>query len=584
MRKETRMGWTKRVLGVVNISGLATLLLFGLSSRLSAQTGRVDEDVVKVQELFIDASREKMLGNYEEAVKILESILRKDRENATAAFELARIYEATSDQERSLKYAADAAAWDNTNIWYFKFLADLQQQAGQFKAAAEAYERVVELEPNNEQGYFRHAFLLVKANDIKSALKVYDALESRIGISEEVIRRKHMLYLGQREDKKAAAELQRLIDAYPSDASYRHLLAGFYEQIGEDKKAKEVYKEILLVDPENGKAKMALAGQSGQQSDEMRFLEALKGPFASSETKIDAKIAKVGPFIQKVADTGDASLANALLELTNILEEVHPDDAKGFAASGDLLYHTGRKEEAAEKYLQSVELNNSNFLVWEQILQIYVETYQYSTLRGFSERTMDYYPNQPIVYYMNALADYHLGNPDNAMGTLQQAAFMAGGNTRALVLVHSLQGLIHHFANDSKAADEAFGKALATDASAPPALARYAYVLALRGEEVKEAEKMARKANELLPGQAEYQMSLGWVLYQQGDFKEAQAWIQRALDNGGDQSPVILEHMGDTVYQSGKTEEAVSYWKKARAAGADSSALEQKIEQRKLVE
>jgi predicted negative regulator of RcsB-dependent stress response len=45
-----------------------------------------------------------------------------------------------------------------------------------------------------------------------------------------------------------------------------------------------------------------------------------------------------------------------------------------------------------------------------------------------------------------------------------------------------------------------------------------------------------------------------------------------------------LEHLGDTLYQLGKVEEAVASWKKARAAGAGSSALEQKIEQRKLVE
>jgi tetratricopeptide (TPR) repeat protein len=185
---------------------------------------------------------------------------------------------------------------------------------------------------------------------------------------------------------------------------------------------------------------------------------------------------------------------------------------------------------------------------------------------------------------MNALADYHLGNHDAALSTLQQAGFMAGGNVRALVLIHSLEGLLYQAAGDAGAADEAFGKALATDETAPPALSRYAYALAQREERLKDAEQMARKANELLPGQAAYQMQLGWVLYKRGDYQEARAWLQRAVENGGSASPVILEHLGDTLYQLGKVEEAVANWKKARAAGAGSSALEQKIEQRKLVE
>jgi len=584
MRKKILKEGTANRIGLAGLFGLIALMLLSTAPGLMAQVDRVDEEAVKIQELFIDASREKLLGNYDEAISMLENILRKDRENATAAFEMARIYEAQSDRDKSLKYAKDATEWDADNIWYHKFLADLQQQAGQFEEAAATYERVVELEPNDEQSYYRLAFLLVKANEIKDALKVYDDLETRLGLNEEVIRRKHTLYLSQRQDKKAAEELLRLIEAFPDNVQYRHLLAGFYEQIGEGQKARSVYSDILNIDPDNAKAKMALAGQSGQETDEIRFLNQLKEPFYSPDTDIDVKIRKIIPFIQKVADTGDQSLADALLELTDILEEVHPGSAKASSAAGDLLYHSGRKAEALPKYLQTIEEDNANFMVWEQIMQLYEETFQFEALRGFSERAMDYYPNQPLVYYMNALADYHLGNHDAALSTLQQAGFMAGGNVRAMVLIYSLQGLLYQATGDTGAADEAFGKALATDDTAPPALSRYAYALAQREERLKDAEQMARKANELLPGQAAFQMQLGWVLYKRGDYQEAREWLQRAAENEGSASPVIMEHLGDTLYQLGKVEEAVANWKKARAAGAGSSALEQKIEQRKLVE
>lgn len=563
---------------------LALCLLCSLPLSLQAQIGRTDEAAIKVEEMFIDASREKMLGNYKEAVSLLKEILKKERDNPVALFELARIYEAMSEPDKSLKYAQEAAEADNSNEWILKFLADLQQKKGDYEGAAETYERVVELQPNVEDNYLRHAYFLVRAEEIKAALKVYDDLEERLGITEEVIRRKHALYLGQREDKKAAAELMRLIEAYPQNPNYRHLLAGFYEQIGEEEKALEVYRQILEIDPDNGKAKMALAGQSGQESDEIRYLAALQAPFEDPETPIDVKIQKLRPFLEKVAATNDRALSDAALKLTQTLEMVHPADPKGFAASADLYYHSGRKQQALEKYLATLELEKSNFMVWEQVMQLYADRYQFGALRQFTERAMDYYPNQPIVYYMNALADYHLGETGSALSTLDQASFMAGGNLRASILVQTLQGLIYNQQGDIGQSDKAFQAALSAQSTAPPALARYAYALALRGTELKEAEKMARKANELLPGQPEYQMQLGWVLYQRGQHKAAANWLKKAVAASDGQSPTILEYYGDALYQLGETAEAVSYWKKARAAGSRSADLDQKIEEKKLIE
>ncbi|HKK79621.1 MAG TPA: tetratricopeptide repeat protein, partial [Phaeodactylibacter sp.] len=260
---------------------------------LHAQIGRTDEASVKIQEQFIDASREKLLGNYENAINILKGILQEDSKNAAAAFELGRSYEASSEMDKAIKYAENAVDWEPENIWYQKFLASLYQRNGDNKKAAKVYESIVELEPNVEDHYFRHAFFLVRANDIKDALKVYEALEERIGISEKVIRRKHALYLGTGDNDKAADELRRLIEAYPSDMEYRHLLAEFYLQIEDEAKAQEVYKEILRFDPDNAKAQLALAGQSVQDSDEIRYLKSMQSAFLQEEASIDIKLKRL---------------------------------------------------------------------------------------------------------------------------------------------------------------------------------------------------------------------------------------------------------------------------------------------------
>jgi len=563
---------------------LSKLLLFCLlfGPVLHAQTGRTDEASVKIQEQFIDASREKLLGNYENAIAILKEILQEDPKNAAAAFELGRSYEASSEMDKALKYAEQAVDWAPENIWYQKFLASLYKRKGDNKKAAKVYESIVELEPNMDDYYYRQAFFLVRANEIKDALKVYDKLEERIGISEKVIRRKHALYLGTGDNKKAADELRRLIEAYPSDMGYRHLLAEFYLQIEDEAKAQEVYEEILRLDPDNAKAQLALAGQSVEDSDEIRYLKSLKSAFLQEDADIDIKLKRLIPFIEKVAEGGNQQLADAALQLTAILERIHPAEAKAFSAAGDLLYHSGRKQQAVGKYLKTIELDDSKFTVWEQAMRAYRETYQYEELRDFSERAMDYYPNQPIVYYMHALALSELGEPDEALGLLDQAYFMAGGNAYVEILVLALRGQIYNKQQAYERSDKAFEQALQLDAAAPPALRGYAYALATRGKRLKDARNMALKATELLPGQADYQATLAKVYYELENYKEAEEWLDKAISNGGDFSPVIVELYGDVLYQRGEVEAALQQWKKAQQLGGSSDALEQKISEGKI--
>lgn len=563
---------------------LCTFVLFNWAPALAQEEGRTNEDAIKLQELLIEASREKVLGNYESAAKILESVLEKDAENSAASFELARAYEALGETQKCLSFAEKAVKMSPDNTWFLRYLADIQEGAGQYKKAAATYERIVALSPNDEQNHYRLALMYVRAREIKLALGVYDDIEKKYGISEELVRKKHALYVGRGDDKKAAQELQRLIEAFPANMGYRHLLAGFFEQIGDQEAAREVYQSILQLDPGNAKAQMALAGQSAQTNEDLQFIRELRAPFLQADADIDLKIARLRPFLEQVAETGDSSIANAALELSTILEEVHPFQAKSFAISGDFLFLSGRKEEALPHYQKALELDKTVFMIWEQVMYIYEQTFQFEELANFSEACMDYFPNQPVVYYMNGLALYHLERYPDALSALRQGAFMAGGNTMAAIQILTAQGLVYEAQGKKDKADAAFGEALGKDKAAPPTLSRLASVLAERGENLSEAVAMAQKAVDLQPGIAEYEANLGWALYQQKDYAKAQQWLTAALGHGGQRSPNILERAGDTAYQLRQAEKASRLWKEAVEAGGASKELLQKAASGKLVE
>jgi len=112
----------------------------------------------------------------------------------------------------------------------------------------------------------------------------------------------------------------------------------------------------------------------------------------------------------------------------------------------------------------------------------------------------------------------------------------------------------------------------------------WAYYLSLRNENLDKAEKMGRKANQLVKDNSSYEDTYAWVLYKQKQYEEAKKWIEKALEHGGEKNGVILEHYGDLFFQLGQTEKAFEYWKKAKAAGKHSDLLDKKIADKKMYE
>lgn len=556
-------------------------LLWG---ELTPSIAQISESDVNLQNLFIDASREKILGRYDKALELFNAVLELEPRNAAAAYELARIYEANGDDNLALRWAKSAAEWDPENSWYQRYLADVYQRMNLNKEAAEIFRQILLKEPDNPDNYFRLAYFLVRGNEISKALKVYEQLEAMIGVDEEIIRRTHTLYLGLGDDKKAVQELERLISAYPSNTEYRHLLADYFEQSSEPDKARGVYQQILAIDPNDARALLAMAGSPTKMRDELQYMESLKSIFRQPEISIDLKIGKIMPFINEVARSADQELAAATLELTQILERVHPDDAKGYSATADLLYYSNNKKDALSKYLHTLELDDSVFLVWEQVMHIYRETKQYAALLPFSEKAMDYFPNQAIAHYMYGLAASEMENDNEALSALMQAQLMSGKNGYLKMLIASRLGWVYNRQGSIQQSDEYFQAAFELQPESPEVSNEYCLALIDRGKELEKALKMMEKVNELVPNQPAYEATHARIWYKMAKYDKAQEWLDKALSHGGEQDPDVLEYYGDLAYQFGDLEQALDYWKKAREKGSVSKVLDKKITDKKLYE
>ena len=270
---------------------------------------KVSESEVHIQQAFIEANKQKLLGNLDKALKVYEEIWRDHNDISVLAFEIARVYIEQEEMSKGLEYIQKAVDLEPTNLWYLKFLANIFEQMGQNADGAEVYGRIVSLTPDDEEAYNKWAFLLTKGEQIAAAIDVFDKAEERFGINEEIIRQKYTLYLGTGKQKKAEKELMRLVGTFPKETLYLEMLAGFYEQVNQPEDAKEVFQKILTIDPGNTVAQMALAGQTAAISDEVRFLETLEDIYKNEEVELGLKIERIQPLIDKAIAETDLPIA-----------------------------------------------------------------------------------------------------------------------------------------------------------------------------------------------------------------------------------------------------------------------------------
>ncbi len=105
----------------------------------------------------------------------------------------------------------------------------------------------------------------------------------------------------------------------------------------------------------------------------------------------------------------------------------------------------------------------------------------------------------------------------------------------------------------------------------PAALNALGYTLADHSLELQRARRLIDSAHAVAPNNAAILDSLGWVLFRQGRAAEAEIYLRTAYkdDRGGD----IAAHLGEVLWQLGRSTEAEQIWAEAGAVERDNRLL-----------
>lgn len=569
---------------------LLTALVYFNSCKTSsnaAATGKTKEPLsgherVVFENYYFNALKEKVLGNYDQAETYFSQALKVDPHSAATMYELANIYAFQNNKNQALFYSKKAAQNDPENIWYQLLYADCLKNNRQLADAANVYEKLVKQYPDNVDLYYELANTYLYLNKPAEAIRVYDNLEKKIGITDEVSVQKIKIYKAIKNTDKAIEETKKLIKKFPKEPKNFGILGELYQDKGQPEKALDAYNELLVIDPKNAYVHLSLADYYRSQKQNEKAFEEIKIAFESKDLDIDTKV-KILLSYYSITETYPDLKPDAE-ELCKIMIRIHPEEAKGYSMYGDFLNRDKKYEEARTNFRKALELDKERYAIWTQLLLIDSELNDNISLEKESKEAIELFPNQSLPYFFNGSANFQLKKYEEALQSFIEGKEFVFGNPLLMAQFYSGIGDCYHQLHKNDESDEAYEKALIQDPQNMYVLNNYAYYLSVRKTKLDKAESMSKKTIDNQPTNSSYLDTYGWILYQQKKYEQAQKYILKAIDNGGAENATLLEHYGDVQYQLGNKQEAIQYWEKAKKAGGTNDLLNKKIADKKLYE
>ncbi|MCB0482285.1 MAG: tetratricopeptide repeat protein [Flavobacteriales bacterium] len=542
-----------------------------------------EDEVIKLKSSFFEGNREKMMGNADEALKHFKECIQIYPEHAPSLYEIGLIYNQISQNQTAQSVLEQVVTIDASNKWYQEALARVYEENREYVKAAGVYEKLIDLVPNEMMYYDAKANSFLLANDLKSAMKVYDQMEEQFGVTENSSLQKQKIYMAVGKNDKAIEEAKKLIEAAPGTPRYYNNLAEVYHKLGQNENALKTYEKLLEIDPNNSYVQLSMATYyyQGGRIDEGK--KVMRRAFANPSLDFESK-ARILFTNVAYSEVPQGQVNPFALELIDIMKTPHGNEAQLYAIEGDLLSQSGKPLKARDAYNKSLSLDENQFLVWSQMLLINSEQLDWKTTFEESSKAIELFPTQGTLYYFKGVSALQLKKTEDAIDAFLVGKDLVVENKSLQGQFYSNLGDAYHQLEKFEESDKYFDLALTIDPNDMLVLNNYSYYLSLRGKNLEKAEKMSRRTVDQNPESSTYLDTYAWILYKMENYPEAKKWMQYALNNGGNQEGIIVEHFGDILFKLNDKEGALKYWQMASEIGGGTDLLLKKIETETLYE
>jgi len=411
----------------------------------------------------------------------------------------------------------------------------LYRRSGDHAQARNAYTRLTEVDPDNEDAYLYLAGEYQRLNDLDSAVWAMQQLARIRSDNTELLNQLGRLlrFKGDQVGARAAFEHSLLIDHSLGNMAAMLMLSDIYEKANEPDSAAAVFEKAFEWNKGSPQLHREVARIWTERDSTARALPHVKA-IAEVEPG-DFRNRRQLALIYLTLD----SLDQGQRVLEQLVEEEPAEAAnRYFLAQVGLQRRDYRK--AADEFEQVTRLAGQNPDGWLGL--------------AFCRRRLEQHDRE-IEAYQNGLIQ--MRNEDDA------------------VKLYFALGAAYERTDQVDSAISTFEEILRHKPDHVESLNYLGYMLADRNIRLDYAHDLIKKAITQEPHNAAYLDSYGWVYYRLEKYDSALFYLSQAVQLDSD--PVIYDHLGDVYQANGDTRKAREWWQKALDQQPTNETIKQKL-------
>ena len=545
-------------------------------------------------------------GRLREAQTDAEDVLKQNPNDLNAHRLLARIFTRLVGDGRSgkvdenmLRRATDQyqkitqLAPKDIPAWLM--LARLQKAADNSVDAQKSYQKVLDIEPDNEDALTGLALVYSDLGDNRKAAELLKVLADK-NPTPRSLTALAAAYEQMRDFKGAAGVLRKLLETNP--ANEREVQRNLAQDLmlSQDYAASlAVYNQLVMDDPADAQSYLRMSQIYRQQRD-----------FAKArETNDKAKAVEPNSIEIRYNEVNILEAEDRTPEATKMLKDILDSTTKrnyNQAERGNrtalldrlarLYMSMDQTDQAIDTYRQIADVDPSLApRTSAQVIDTYRAAKEFAKAQQEADAAVKKFPDDRMIrmtrdsllaemgkideaaadlkkllngkedrdIYISLANTYEKGKRWDDMGKALDSAEKLSESAEDKSGVWFMRGAMLERMKKLDKAEVEFRKVLKADPDNAGAMNYIGYMLADANLRLEESLSLITKALDIEPGNGAYLDSLGWVQYRLGRLEDAEKNLRRALEKTP-RDPTVHDHMADILMKESKVKEAVAQW------------------------
>lgn len=466
-----------------------------------------------------------------------------DANSEDVVLNMARLYSEKGELQRTIDVLKAVPVDDRTARIEFA-LAGSYDQTKDYKNAADAYQRALDLEPGN--------------------------LDSERGLANALMN-------GGKLDE-AGREFESVLSAEPNDVQSELHLSEIQRRQGHYDEALKTLQKAKAETQDNAELAFSEAYNEALIDDSLGHYDdaiaALNG-LLDSTAHADGKYSEGEKYNRAIFLDREGIIfreqnrtAEAVAAYSKLIDMGGEYVARGYQGEVDAYRDAHDWKQATATAAQAAKALPKDTQVQLMYAGQLADTGKPEEGIALAKAQLTSSPRDRDVYDALGLIEMRQKHWNEAATYLDKAEALANDPAEKLYIYY-LRGTMADQQKQYDQAEAEFEKALAIDPQNAAILNAIGYMNADRGVKLNEALEQIRKAVDLDPQNYAYLDSLGWVYFKLGQLPLATTNLQKAVErSSGD--PTVHDHLGQVYEKTGKLKLAVAQWERSMTEYAHS--------------